>query len=106
FQWSWIAEMLRNCTTARYNLNKGRMVRIAEYSRDILRDLRAETGIGYDERTQGTLQLFRKTQQIESAAADIEVLKQFNVPHLALDVEGCIKREPALAQVREKIVGG
>src|SRR5690606_12021916 len=32
----WIAAMLRNCTPARYAQNKGRMVRIAEYSRDAL----------------------------------------------------------------------
>ena len=34
--------MLRNCTAARYELNKGRMVPLAEYSRDRLRELRAD----------------------------------------------------------------
>ena len=28
----WLFSMLRNCTSARYALNKGRMVRLAEYS--------------------------------------------------------------------------
>src|SRR5690606_10566370 len=37
--------MLRNCTASRYALNKERMVRLAEYSRDCLDELRAETGI-------------------------------------------------------------
>ena len=55
----WGLSMLRNCTSARYEINKGRMVRLAEYSRDCLRELRAQTGIRYDERMQGTLQLFR-----------------------------------------------
>ncbi len=41
----WCLAMLRNCTAARYEVNKGRMVRLAEYSRDALRDLRAATGI-------------------------------------------------------------
>src|SRR5215207_9051566 len=36
----WGLAMLRNCTAARYEINKGRMVRLAEYSRDRLRDLR------------------------------------------------------------------
>lgn len=48
----WLVRMLRNCTSARYARNKIRMVPIAEYSRDSLRDLRAETGIAYDERSQ------------------------------------------------------
>ena len=57
--WSWLLKMLSNCTSPRYAVNKARMVPIAEYSRDCLRDLRATTRIDYDERTQGTLQLFR-----------------------------------------------
>src|SRR5436309_8181673 len=47
--WRWIFSMLRNCTAARYRMNKSRMVRLAEYSRDCLRQLRADTGIRYDE---------------------------------------------------------
>ncbi len=31
--------MLRNCTAARYAVNKERMVRVSEYSRDCLRDV-------------------------------------------------------------------
>ena len=40
-QWRWILQMLRNCTLKRYQINKSRMVPIAEYSRDMLRKLRA-----------------------------------------------------------------
>ena len=57
----WMLRMLRNCTIARYAVNKSRMVRLAEYSRDKLRELRSETGLTYDERAQGTLQLFRSS---------------------------------------------
>ena len=53
--WRWGFAMLRNCTEARYRVNKARMVRVAEYSRDCLKQLRADTGIAYDERTQGIL---------------------------------------------------
>jgi D-amino-acid dehydrogenase len=104
--WIWVARMLRNCTAARYALNKSRMVRLAEYSRNMLRDLRAETGIAYDERTLGTLQLFRTQSQLDGTGGDIAVLKQFGVPYELLDRDGCIRVEPALAGVREKIAGG
>jgi D-amino-acid dehydrogenase len=73
--WIWMARMLRNCTAARYTLNKSRMVRLAEYSRNVLRGLRAETGITYDERSLGTLQLFRTQSQVDGTAGDIAVLK-------------------------------
>lgn len=104
--WIWLARMLRNCTSARYAINKARMVPLAEYSRDCLRELRAATGITYDERSLGTLQLFRTQKQLDGTAADIEVLKQSGVPFELLDPEGCIAAEPALSRVREKIRGG
>src|SRR5882757_436211 len=56
---AWGLRLLRNCTASRYERNKDRMLRLAGYSRDCLRALRAETGIAYDQRMQGTLQLFR-----------------------------------------------
>lgn len=102
----WAVAMLRNCTSERYELNKGRMVRVAEYSRDCLKSLRAETGIAYDERMQGTLQLFRTQAQLDGTAADIAVLKRYGVAFELLDVAGCLRHEPALANVREKFVGG
>lgn len=102
----WGVAMLRNCTAARYEINKSRMVRLAEYSRDCLKELRAQTGIRYDERTQGTLQLFRTQAQLDGTGADIEILKRYGVAYELLDRDGCIRHEPALAGVREKFVGG
>ena len=104
--WVWLLKMLRNCTSARYAVNKSRMIPIAEYSRDCLRALRTETGIHYDERSLGTLQLFRKQQQLDQTADDIAVLKQSGVPYELLDRAGCIAAEPALSAVKDKIAGG
>jgi D-amino-acid dehydrogenase len=102
----WVLAMLRNCTAARYEINKTRMVRLAEYSRDCLRALRAETGIAYDERMQGTLQLFRTQKQFDGSAGDIAVLRESGVAFELLDRAGCIRHEPALAHVQDKFVGG
>lgn len=104
--WVWLSKMLRNCTSARYAVNKSRMIPIAEYSRDCLRDLRRDIGIQYDERSQGTLQLFRHQAQLDGTGEDIAVLKQYGVPFEVLSREGCIVVEPALAAVKEKFAGG
>ena len=84
---SWMARMLMNCTASAYAVNKSRMVRLAEYSRDCLMELRAETGISYDERTQGTLQLFRTEKQVAAAEKDIAVLKADGVAFEVLDAD-------------------
>ncbi|MDN7672316.1 D-amino acid dehydrogenase [Burkholderia oklahomensis] len=106
FQLQWMWQMLRNCTTERYALNKGRMVRLAEYSRDCLQALRAETGIQYEGRTGGTLQVFRTQQQLDGAAKDIAVLRDANVPFELLSSDELKKAEPALAAVSHKLTGG
>ena len=103
---SWVMRMLMNCTSAAYAVNKSRMVRLAEYSRDCLMDLRRDTGIAYDERMQGTLQLFRTQKQVDGAYKDIKVLKADGVPFEVLDADGCIRAEPGLAARRDAIAGG
>ncbi|WP_213952801.1 D-amino acid dehydrogenase [Variovorax sp. dw_954] len=102
----WGMSMLRNCTAARYEVNKGRMVRLAEYSRQCLEELRDQTGIQYDQRMQGTLQLFRTQAQLDHTGADIEVLKRYGVRFELLDRDGCVRQEPALHGVRDKFAGG
>ena len=104
--WLWGLRLLRNCTDARYEVNKNRMLKLAQYSRECLEALRADTGIRYDERMQGTLQLFRTPAQVEGAAADVTILERFGVPHELLDRAGCVRAEPALGKVQEKISGG
>ncbi|GJE17380.1 D-amino acid dehydrogenase [Methylobacterium marchantiae] len=104
--YGWLARMLANCTEEAYRRNKGRMVRLAEYSRDVLRDLRAETGIAYDHRERGTLQLFRTAKQLDHVGDDTRVLDAYGVPYAVLDPAGCIAAEPALARVAGTFVGG
>jgi D-amino-acid dehydrogenase len=103
--WIWGTGMLRNCTSARYKVNKARMVRLAEYSRDCLKALRDDIGIRYDDRAQGTIQLFRTQKQLDGIGKDVEILKQYGVPFEILDRAGYVGYEPALGDVQEKFVG-
>ncbi|MBP2166933.1 D-amino-acid dehydrogenase [Erwinia toletana] len=106
FQLQWMWQMLRNCDMRHYQQNKSRMVRIAEYSRDCLKTLREQTGIAYEGRQGGTLQLFRTAQQYESAAKDIAVLQQAGVPYQLLEASELASVEPALAATSHKLTGG
>nr|WP_315251408.1 D-amino acid dehydrogenase [uncultured Duganella sp.] len=104
FQLQWMWQMLQNCNAERYAINKERMVRLAEYSRDCFKALRAATGIRYEGRQQGTTQLFRTQQQMDAAAKDIAVLEETGVPYELLSREQLVNAEPGLA--RNKLVGG
>ncbi|OKP03223.1 D-amino acid dehydrogenase [Xenorhabdus eapokensis] len=106
FQLRWMWQMLRNCDASHYAMNKSRMVRLAEYSRDCIKQLRADTGIQYEGRQGGTLQLFRTTKQFDNAANDIEVLEQEGVSYRLLTAEQLAAVEPALANISHKLTGG
>ncbi len=106
WQLQWMVQMLKNCNPQSYAVNKERMMRVAEYSRDCLRELRKDTGIHYENRAKGTLQLFRKEAQMEAVQRDISVLEECGVSYELLNGNELGRVEPALANAQDKLVGG
>jgi D-amino-acid dehydrogenase len=106
FQLRWMANMLAHCSPQRYAVNKERMLRLAEFSRDCLRRWRLAADLHYDERAGGTLQLFRSQAQLDAAQKDVAVLQDCGVPFELLDRAGVCRAEPALAHSRATLVGG
>jgi D-amino-acid dehydrogenase len=106
FQARWMLSMLANCNARSYARNKARMMRLAEYSRDCLRALRESTGIHYEERTRGTLQVFRTEAQLDAASRDVAVLSELGVAHELVTGDALAHVEPALARVSGKLAGG
>lgn len=102
----WLVKMLANCNERSYRRNKQEMLAIASYSRDCLRALRAEENIRYDERSLGTLQLFRTDLQRDAAEGDAAVLRETGIPHQLLDPAQCREVEPGLRGATVSIAGG
>lgn len=102
----WLARNLQNCNLTAYKANKARMLRIATYSHKCLQEIREETGIAYDERERGTLQMFRSQMGLDGAAKDVEILNEFGIENRVLDRTGCLEVEPGLKDVEEKVAGG
>jgi D-amino-acid dehydrogenase len=106
FQLRWMAQMLTQCNESSYAINKARMMRLAEYSRDCLRALRTDLGLAYEARTGGTLQVFRSAAQLEAAQRDVAVLQACGVPFELLQQQDLPSAEPALERVLERLTGG
>lgn len=106
WQWRWMLSMLRECNSQRYAINKERMMRLSEYSRECLRELRMRTGLQYEHRTGGTLQLFRTQAQMDGVMKDIRVLEECGVPYELLKPEELTRAEPALAYSNTPLTGG
>ncbi len=101
-----IARMMSNCTEKSYSINKSRMLRLAEYSRLSLQKLENELELNYDQRSQGTLQLFRTRKQVLASEKDMAILDKLQMPYESLDINACINAEPALEAVKHKFIGG
>lgn len=106
WQWRWLLRMLGECNSQRYAINKERMMRLAEYSRNCLRELREHTSIEYEHRTAGTLQIFRTQQQMDDVMRDIHVLDECGVPYELLAATELMNVEPALAHANARLTGG
>lgn len=104
-RWRWLARFISNCTQTRYRTNKERMLRLAQYSRDSLRELSSLHELAYDQRSLGTMQLFRTQEQVDNAERDMNILRDYGVPFELLDREAIIQHEPALRAVQEKYSG-
>lgn len=102
----WLLNIARNCTEDAYVTNKRRLLALADYSRDSFIQLASELNIDYENRAQGTLQLFRSKKQLHAMRQDQDVLKEVGIPFEVLDIEGCLRVEPGLDHGRKGFVGG
>ena len=98
--------MYKNCNSRSYEINKSRMLRVANYSQKALLEIETDFDLYYEQKKQGSLQLFWDSKEIEKAQKDIAILDKFNINSQLLSAEECVKIEPGLRYVKNKLAGG
>ena len=98
--------MYKNCNSRSYEINKSRMLRVANYSQKALLEIETDFDLYYEQKKQGSLQLFWDSKEIEKAHKDIAILDKFNINSKLLSAEECVKIEPGLQYVKNKLAGG
>ena len=101
-----IYRLYKNCNHKSYETNKSRMLRIANYSQKSLLEIENDFNINYEQRKQGSLQLFWDDKEFKSVKKDIPILERNNLIYELLDADGCIKAEPGLKHIKNKLSGG
>lgn len=105
-QWTWGLNFLRECTPARTAHNIRQIVAICEYSRQTLQAVRAETGVEYDHLTQGILHFYTDKKEFDQSLPAAQLMRELGCPRESIGADEVVKIEPALARIRDKIVGG
>jgi D-amino-acid dehydrogenase len=106
-QLKWVYDFLKECNKESYTSNKDIMLRLSMYSKECFQELREETNIQYEGRQQGTLQIFRKQQQLLNAQNDMMVLTANNVDfEMITNKNELFNIEPALQNSYADLIGG
>lgn len=103
--WVWLMQFLRNCTPGRVRMNTERTLRVAIYSRACLQELRAETGIQYDQQTRGILHVYRNPREFEHATRAAAMMTSFGLDRQVKNVADAVAIEPALTTVSPELAG-
>ncbi len=104
-QWLWGLAFLRECTAARTRHNIKQIVRLGTYSRETLQQLRRDTGIAYEQRTQGILHFYTSRKEFEAALAPAEQMRALGCERRVIDADEAVRIEPALASIRSQLAG-
>ncbi|MDM0033125.1 D-amino acid dehydrogenase [Variovorax sp. J22P271] len=104
-QWLWGLQFLRECTPARTRHNIEQIVRLGTYSRDTLQQLRRDTGLAYDQRTQGILHFYTTQKEFDAALAPAEQMRALGCDRRVISADEAVKLEPALAHIRPQLAG-
>ena len=105
-QWRWGIQFLIECLPWRTRRNMLRILAISKYSGAALRELRASTGIEYDDLQRGILQLYTDARDFDDAARAAELVRRYGIAREVKTADECVALEPALSPRKAWIVGG
>jgi D-amino-acid dehydrogenase len=104
-QWAWGLRFLYECTAWRTRANTARILAMAFHGRRKLQELRAETGIAYEQSTRGILHYYTQREEFEAACEAAEFMRRHGLDRTVKTVEEAVAIEPALAAAAARIVG-
>ncbi|WP_284618223.1 D-amino acid dehydrogenase [Aquabacterium humicola] len=105
-QWRWGLAFLRECTPGRTRHNIRQIVNLGLYSRATLQQLRRDLGLEYDQLSKGILHFYTSAAEFEAAQEPARVMREHGCELDMKSADECVAIEPALAQCRDRIVGG
>ena len=103
--WRWSLQFLGQCTNERYRRNTQNKHRLCAYSKSVLHEVLAETGIDHDRSTGGILYIYRDAASYQTRLQEMTILSELGEELVPLSPDEVVRTEPALAAAREKIAG-
>lgn len=102
----WGLQFLRECLPGRTHRNTLAIAHLAAFSGTSLRELRAATGLEYDNLSRGVLHLYFAKENFRHGEAQQKVLAGLGIGARMLTPSACVDTEPSLARMETQLVGG
>ncbi len=104
-QWRWLAAFVGACNASRSDATTRKLLRLAFHSRDRMRALLDRHEIDFDFARRGKLIVHRDAASFDAARRLLDYQAELGSEQHALDRDACVALEPALAGIRDQIVG-
>ena len=101
----WGLKFLRQSTPARFRANSEKNLRLALYSLEQLRALRADLKLPYDALANGTIKVFRDARGFADGQSRTQMLTAMGLQVRTLTPAQAVALEPSLAPVQSQLVG-
>ena len=105
-QWAWGLRFLRECAPGRTRANIVAILRLALYSRALLKELRPALGLEYDQKECGILHFYTDEAEFAHAIPQAELMRRYGCDRVVKSAAECLAIEPSLAGSTVPIVGG
>ena len=103
---NWGRLFFQNSSRDRFRRNLEKNAVLANYNLKILKELRGETGIHYDESFLGTMKIYRNRRAFEHAVSISKGLEKLGINFEFLEPDMILEKEPALDGAIRSIKGG
>jgi D-amino-acid dehydrogenase len=104
-QWHWGLSFAAECLPGQQRYNILQMLHLANYSLGVLREIREETRIEYDQLSRGILQIYFDRESFDDASRLAELYKEYGVHREPKSVPETVAIEPALSAIASQLAG-
>jgi D-amino-acid dehydrogenase len=105
-QWLWGLAFLVECLPARTARNIRHCVKLSLYSRELLKQLRRELALEYDQLERGILHFYTDRAAFDASLGPAALMRELGCDRRSISAAEAVAIEPALAPIQDRIVGG
>lgn len=105
-QWMWGLRFLWECQPKRFEPNVKALLRLAEYSRTVLQEMRQSVNVEYHCLEKGILSFYRDERSFDEAQEMADVMRNFGIDRRILSADELVALVPALTGIKHQIAGG